>query len=182
MLYSFAFVLDPRAKMRGYHKALTFISNLISTDYANYYEFIRAKLTVVFANYDLRFGGQNPHRKQAPLAGVGKERKAWGKIYGSNAIGRVFDSSSTPEPYTPHSSTSTSSFLFESQSELLSYLDSDPISEYDDDFNILSWWRDHRRAYPVLSILAKDVMTVPVSTISLESTFSLVGRVIEERR
>jgi len=65
---------------------------------------------------------------------------------------------------------------------LLSYLDSDPVSEYDDDFNILSWWRDHRRLYPVLSILAKDVMTVPVSTISSESTFSLVGRVIEERR
>jgi hypothetical protein len=43
--------------------------------------------------------------------------------------------------------------MFDSQSELLTYLDSDPVSEYDDDFNILSWWRDHRRAYPVLSIL-----------------------------
>jgi hypothetical protein len=38
------------------------------------------------------------------------------------------------------------------------------------------------RAYLVLSIHAKDVMTVSVSTISLESTFSRVGRVIEERR
>jgi hypothetical protein len=45
----------------------------------------------------------------------------------------------------------------------------------------LSWWRDHRCLYPVLSILAKDIMTAPVSTISSESTFSLVGRVIEER-
>jgi hypothetical protein len=42
MLYSFAFVLDPRAKIRGYHKALTLISNLTSTDYANYYESVRA--------------------------------------------------------------------------------------------------------------------------------------------
>jgi hypothetical protein len=65
---------------------------------------------------------------------------------------------------------------------LSSYLDSDPFSDFDDDFNILSWWHDHRRLYPVLSILAKDIMTVPVSTISSESTFSLVGRVIEERR
>jgi hypothetical protein len=72
--------------------------------------------------------------------------------------------------------------MFDSQSELLAYLDSDPISEYDDDFNILRWWHDHRRAYPVLSILAKDVMSVPVSTISSESVFSLVGRVIEEHR
>jgi hypothetical protein len=139
MLYSFAFVLDPRAKMRGYHKALTLIFNLTSIDYANYYKSVRDQLTTIFANYDLRFGGQNLHRKQAPLAGAGKKRKAWGKIYGSDVIGRVFDPSSTPKPCTPHSSTSTSPFLFESQSGLLSYLDSDPVSEYDDDFNIPSW-------------------------------------------
>jgi hypothetical protein len=87
ILYSFAFVLDPRAKMRGYHKALTLISNLTSTDYANYYESVHAQLTVVFTNYDSRFGGQNLHRKHAPLAGAGKKRKVWGKIYGSDAVG-----------------------------------------------------------------------------------------------
>jgi hypothetical protein len=54
MLYSFAFVLDPRAKVRGYHKALTLISNLISTDHVNYYESVRAQLTTIFTNYDLR--------------------------------------------------------------------------------------------------------------------------------
>jgi hypothetical protein len=36
--------------------------------------------------------------------------------------------------------------------------------------------------YPVLSILAKEVMTMSILTISSEFTFSLVGRVIEERR
>jgi hypothetical protein len=33
----------------------------------------------------------------------------------------------------------------------------------------------------VLSILAKDIFTVHVSTISLESTFSTTGKIIEER-
>jgi hypothetical protein len=136
MLYSFIYVLDPRAKMRGFHKALTLISNLTSTDYANYYEYVRGQLTVIFINYDLRFGRQNLHRKQAPLVGAGKKRKAWGKIYGSDAVGGVSDPSSTYEPCTPHPS--TNSFLFESHSKMLSYLDSDPISEYDDNFNILS--------------------------------------------
>jgi hypothetical protein len=75
---------------------------------------------------------------------AGKKRKVWEKIYGSDAVGGVSDPSSTPESCTSHSSTSTSSFLFESQSELLFYLDSDPVYEYDDDLNILSWWRDHR--------------------------------------
>ena len=30
--------------------------------------------------------------------------------------------------------------------------------------------------------MAKDILTVPVSTISSESTFSLTGRIIDERR
>jgi hypothetical protein len=47
---------------------------------------------------------------------------------------------------------------------------------------VLAWWHEHKLTYLVLSILAKDVMTVPVSTISSESPFSTTGRIIEERR
>ena len=54
---------------------------------------------------------------------------------------------------------------------------------YDDDFNILNWWHEHKITHHVLFILAKDVMTVPVSAISSESAFSLTaGKIIEERR
>jgi hypothetical protein len=66
--------------------------------------------------------------------------------------------------------------------ELTSYLDSDTETKFGPDFNILIWWQRHNQTYPILSILAKDVMTVPVSTISSESTFSLASRVLEERR
>jgi hypothetical protein len=65
---------------------------------------------------------------------------------------------------------------------LTSYLGSDPASQFDDAFNILSWWHDHKRTYHVLSILAKDILIVPISIISLESVFSLASRVIEEQR
>ena len=33
-----------------------------------------------------------------------------------------------------------------------------------------------------MSIMARDILSVPVSTVSLESCFSLTGRIIEERR
>ena len=56
------------------------------------------------------------------------------------------------------------------------------MNHLDDDFNILDWWHQHKLTYPVLSIMAKDILTVPVSTISLESTFSMTSRIIEERR
>jgi hypothetical protein len=53
---------------------------------------------------------------------------------------------------------------------------------FDDDFDLLSWWREHKTTYHIISILAKDVLTVPVSTISSESAFSLTGKIIEARR
>ena len=65
-------------------------------------------------------------------------------------------------------------------SELSTYLDSDIVNMFDDDFNILHWWHEHKPSYPVLSILARDVMTVPLSTISLEFAFSTTGRIIAE--
>jgi hypothetical protein len=67
-------------------------------------------------------------------------------------------------------------------SELITYLDCDTVSQMTDDFNLLHWWHQHKLTYPVLSIMAKDILTVPVSTISSESTFSMTGRIIEERR
>ncbi|CAD6264786.1 unnamed protein product [Miscanthus lutarioriparius] len=67
-------------------------------------------------------------------------------------------------------------------SELASYLDCDTISQLDDEFDIMQWWHEHKLTYSVLSVLAKDILIVPMSTISSESTFSLTGRIIEERR
>ena len=50
-------------------------------------------------------------------------------------------------------------------SELSTYLDSDIVNMFDDDFNILHWWHEHKLSYQVLSILAIDVMTVPIFAI-----------------
>ena len=66
--------------------------------------------------------------------------------------------------------------------ELSNYLDSDSLTQFNDTFNIISWWHEHKLSYHVLSILARDVLTVPVSTVSSESVFSTTGRILEERR
>jgi hypothetical protein len=66
--------------------------------------------------------------------------------------------------------------------ELTVYLDSDNMAAYEDDFDILNWWHEHKLTHPILSIMARDIMSVPASTTSLESTFSLSGRILEDRR
>jgi hypothetical protein len=106
---------------------------------------------------------------------------AWDDIYGDDDLDGEYSSTLGRRPGSS-SSTPQSISTVASTSELVSYLDSDTIIEFDEDFNVLSWWHQHKLTYPILSLLAKDVLTVPTSTISSESTFSLAGRVIEERR
>jgi hypothetical protein len=72
--------------------------------------------------------------------------------------------------------------LASNASELISYLDCNTLNQLNDDFNILHWWHQYKLTYPVLLIVAKDILTVLVSTISLESIFSITGRIIDERR
>jgi hypothetical protein len=50
--------------------------------------------------------------------------------------------------------------------ELSSYLDSDIISQFGSNLSILSCWHHYKITHPILSILAKDVLTIPTSTIS----------------
>jgi hypothetical protein len=102
---------------------------------------------------------------------------AWNKIFAAD-VGS--SSSCGLSPLGRRTSTSFPSPA--TLSELSSYLDSDCVVQYDEEFNILNWWHEHKRTYLVLSLLSRDVLTVSASTISSESTFSLAGRVIEERK
>ena len=51
-----------------------------------------------------------------------------------------------------------------------------------ENFDILSWWKTHQDVYPVLSMLARDVLAIQVSTVASEAAFSAGGRVIDPFR
>ncbi|XP_021288725.1 zinc finger BED domain-containing protein RICESLEEPER 1-like isoform X1 [Herrania umbratica] len=50
------------------------------------------------------------------------------------------------------------------------------------DFNILNWWRVHTPRYPILSMMARDVLGTPMSTVAQESAFNARGRVLDSCR
>lgn len=50
------------------------------------------------------------------------------------------------------------------------------------DFPILIWWKINGPKYPVLALIAKDVLAIQVSTVASESCFSTGGRVIDSFR
>jgi hypothetical protein len=76
ILYSFAFVLDPRAKMRGFSSALQFLSNITAFDYSEYYTNVRSQLSNIFAKYESKFGGTRAQRPTQSVSG-GKTKTAW---------------------------------------------------------------------------------------------------------
>nr|GEZ56580.1 zinc finger BED domain-containing protein RICESLEEPER 2 [Tanacetum cinerariifolium] len=49
-------------------------------------------------------------------------------------------------------------------------------------FDILSWWKVRQSQFPVLSIMARDLLSIQASRVASESTFSLSGRVLSIRR
>jgi hypothetical protein len=55
-------------------------------------------------------------------------------------------------------------------------------NEADTPFDALSWWKGQVTNFPILSTLARDVLSMQVSTVASESAFSAGGRVVDAFR
>lgn len=67
-----------------------------------------------------------------------------------------------------------------SKSDLDKYLE-EQLFPRDDKvaFNILNWWKVHTPRYPILSMMARNVLAIPISKVASESAFSIGGKVID---
>ena len=50
------------------------------------------------------------------------------------------------------------------------------------EFDILEWWKVNATKYRVLSLIARDVLAMPISTVASESAFSTGGRILDPFR
>ncbi|KAK1439665.1 hypothetical protein QVD17_05485 [Tagetes erecta] len=66
-----------------------------------------------------------------------------------------------------------------SASDLDKYLE-EPVFPRNYDFNVLNWWKVHTARYPILSVIARDILCVPVSTLTAELAFTAGGRVLDD--
>ncbi|CAK8568944.1 unnamed protein product [Lathyrus sativus] len=73
----------------------------------------------------------------------------------------------------------------EEETELQSYIAGKCLTfneKNKEKFDILCWWKHNVGQYPILSQLVRDIMSMPVSTVTSESAYSTSGRVLEAYR
>ena len=69
------------------------------------------------------------------------------------------------------------------KSEVDVYLDEPTIDdEESEDFDVLKYWKTNEKKFHMLSIMARDVLSIPITTVASESAFSKGGRVLSKYR
>ncbi|CAN1148751.1 Zinc finger BED domain-containing protein RICESLEEPER 2, partial [Linum perenne] len=69
------------------------------------------------------------------------------------------------------------------KSELDTYLEEKlHIAKNKSEFSVIEWWKDNRENYKILSQMACDIMSIPITSVSSEAAFSTGGRVIDPSR
>lgn len=58
----------------------------------------------------------------------------------------------------------------------------EPRSDIGEDLDVLSFWKAHQYRHPELASMARDILSIPVSTVASESAFSNGGRVLDQYR
>jgi hypothetical protein len=51
LIYSYAFILDPRAKMKGFFNVLELLDKALDVSYSLYYSDVKDELTRLFGKY-----------------------------------------------------------------------------------------------------------------------------------
>ncbi|KAL5538679.1 hypothetical protein UlMin_044646 [Ulmus minor] len=70
----------------------------------------------------------------------------------------------------------------ESLNEIDRYLADESVNPLTPSFDTLFWWKQNAIKYNVLSLIARDVLAVPISTVASKSAFSTGGRILDPYR
>ncbi|XP_052622319.1 zinc finger BED domain-containing protein RICESLEEPER 2-like [Lactuca sativa] len=170
LVMAIASVLDPRFKMK-------LVEFCFPTLYQNSDENIKEVKNALYEMYSEYLEMHDTLVRESATHGSEHERNVLGLNEGTSlgsgweAFGEFIKTADLERP---------------EKSELDMYLEEGVYREKGqtgmESFNALEWWNVHKLKYRVLSLMARDVLAIPISTVASEATFSAGGRVIDPYR
>ena len=67
------------------------------------------------------------------------------------------------------------------KSELDMYLEESRLDRKSE-LDVLEYWKKLQHKYPVLSVMVRDIFSIPITTVASESSFSVGGRILTRYR
>ncbi|XP_008792782.2 zinc finger BED domain-containing protein RICESLEEPER 1-like isoform X1 [Phoenix dactylifera] len=170
IIMAIASILDPRYKM----KSIEYYFKLI---YNDPYE-SKARIDTIRNNFinlynEYAIQSANSSKNQAYLCYVGNASG-----YTSSESGNGGESKTSYRITLSDTRRGLDQYLQETSSSQPSKSDLDMYMEeavhpskegLDDNFNILAWWKFNAAKYPILSIMARDILAIPMSIVPLDS-------------
>ena len=163
-IYGVACLLDPGVRKEGLENMLEHYYQVLGVSY-NHELYVTNCLGLLYRLVDIYAPKIQSSIPPKSSSSVSRFNSTISSILSKKQKVRISESSSVP------------SSAFSMVREFFSY-----HYELNDDFEILTWWKNHELQFPVLAKIVKDILVVPASTIASESAFSAGRRVLDEKR
>ncbi|KAG6682132.1 hypothetical protein I3842_13G123200 [Carya illinoinensis] len=161
VMLAIAVILDPRYKLQFVEFSYKKLYGNSSQEYLH----VRAKLASFFMEYS---SGTPTSSASERNVCRDVEEAEFRSFSGMTRIMKEFDSFQTDD---------LAANMQKNQLEL--YLD-EPRADRNANLDILDFWKGNEFRYPDLANMARDILSVPVSTVASESFFSVDGRIIDQ--
>ncbi|XP_027178096.1 zinc finger BED domain-containing protein RICESLEEPER 2-like [Coffea eugenioides] len=152
LVLSFAIILDPRFKMDYVVYAF---KKLYPFDYEERAKEVRDNFYLLFEEYENTFDGDLLDGSIAGCSG--------GDLGNNNDDFAEFESQQHANK--------------RNKSQVDSYLDDTRLLSTQE-LDVLNFWKENKNRYPILSLMAWDILNIPITTVASESAFSIGGRIV----
>lgn len=166
LVLAIAVAMDPRFKMKLVEFSFT---KIFGEQAPSYIRAVDEGIHEIFREYEaLPASGLNPNEEHGNGMHVKMEQQEGSNFLSGNGL----------TDFDMYIMETTSQL---SKSELDQYLEESLLPRVQD-FDILGWWKLNRIKYPTLSKLARDILTIPLSTVGLDLVFDTVSREMDSYR
>ena len=164
MLYALATILDPRCQLDGTASLMSAVADNLCINMELTIDDARKMLEQLFELYDKKYGARQEEQQSTSTSRTssGPKGSSWSFLKRKEKA-------------------SGSSSAHGSSSELIKYFESNFVID-DDKLDILQWWKSKQDRFPTLSMIARDILTTPVSTVTSEQAFSASNRILDDKR